>query len=92
MGIQIWMSWTIVIYNFLLNVWVACLDKKKPFFWGEKNVFLDEIFLFFKKNSENLPNFQCQQNMEKETMILMLNVSHKGVFLQFWIFTFLSFQ
>jgi hypothetical protein len=44
-GMQIWMSWTIVIY-ILLHVWVACLDKKKPFFWGEKNVFVVEILLF----------------------------------------------
>jgi hypothetical protein len=38
MGVQIWMSWTIVAY-ILITVLVALLDKKNGFFLG-KNVFL----------------------------------------------------
>jgi hypothetical protein len=49
MGMQIWMSWTIVIYM-LLSVWVACLNKKEGIFFGKKNVFVVEnLFYFFQK-------------------------------------------
>jgi hypothetical protein len=49
MGMQIWMSWTIVIY-ILLSVWVVCLNKKEGIFFGKKNVFVVEIlFYFFQK-------------------------------------------
>jgi hypothetical protein len=89
MGMQIWMSWTIVIY-ILLSVWIACLDKKKGFFWGKKKVFLVDFFVFFCF-SENSANFQCQ-NMEKETMILMLNVSHKVYFCNFGYLLFFHFN
>jgi hypothetical protein len=52
MGVQIWMSWTIVAY-ILITVLVALLDKKNGFFLG-KNVFLIEnSIIFFEKINQN---------------------------------------
>jgi hypothetical protein len=52
MGMQIWMSWTIVAY-ILKTVLVALLDKKKGFFLG-KNVFLVEnLISYFEKINQN---------------------------------------
>jgi len=76
--------------NLHLAQCLGCLfGQKEGIFWGEK-CFLIEILLFFCF-SENLPNFQCQ-NMEKETMILMLNVSHKEYFCNFGYLLFFNFN
>jgi hypothetical protein len=64
--------------------------QKEGIFLVEKNVFLVEILPFFRF-PEKLPNFQCQ-NMEKETMILMLNASHKVYFCNFGYLLFFHFN
>jgi hypothetical protein len=71
---------------------LGCLFGQKiwVFFWGKINVFVVEI-LFYFIFSEILPNFQCQ-NMEKETMILMLNVSHNVYFCNFGYLLFFHFN
>jgi hypothetical protein len=89
MGMQIWMSWTIVIY-ILLSVWVACFDTKKGFFLWERNVFLVEnfaFFLFFRKFAKFSMPKHGKRNHD-----LDVECKSQGVFLQFWMFTFLSFQ
>jgi hypothetical protein len=88
MGTQIWMSWTIVIY-ILLSVWGCLFGQKEGIFLGKHNVSVVEIFLLFF--SENSPNFQCQ-NMGKETVSLMLNVSHKVYFCNFGYLLFFHFN
>jgi len=83
MGMQIWMSWTIVIY-ILPSVWVACLDKKKGFFWG-KNMFFSWNFAFFGF-SRSFAKFSMPKR-GKRNHDLDVECKSQGVFLQFWIFT-----
>jgi hypothetical protein len=69
---------------------LGCLfGQKEGILLGGKSFFLVEILLLFFP--ENLPNFQCQ-NMEKETMISMLNVSNKVYFCNFGYLLFFHFN
>ncbi len=85
MGMQVWMALTIVIY-ILISVLVAFLDKKKGFF-GEKMFFWLKVrFLGRKLTKISIPQ-NGKRNPDPD-----VECKSQGVFLQFWIFTFLSFQ
>jgi hypothetical protein len=69
---------------------LGCLfGPKEGIFLGEKNVFLVENFLFFyfiKFAKFSMPKHG------KRNHDLDVECKSQDVFLQFWIFTFLSFQ
>ncbi len=74
----------------LLSVWVSCLDTKKGFFWGKKMFFQLKIFsfiLFFRKFAKFSMRKHGKRNHD-----LDVECKSQGVFLQFWLFTFLSFH
>jgi hypothetical protein len=86
MGMQIWMSWTIVIY-ILLSVWVGLFGQKEGIFLGENNVFYLQffaLFLLFRKFGKFSMPKHGKRNHD-----LDVECKSQGVFLQFWMFTFL---
>ncbi len=83
------MSWTIVIY-ILLSVWVCLFGGQKEGICFLGGGFVVEILLFI--SFRKFTKFSMPKPMGKETMILILNISHKVYFCNFGYLLFFHYN